>query len=83
MYGAMLVWGSVPEGYWECVIDEYRGIVGLSLDRAGWHACVTGPRLRQTSERLFSRAHEAKAWVEQQLAALAPDAQTTRWTCTP
>ena len=65
----MILWDAVPEGYFECYIDPYYGVVGLSRTQQGWPARIEGPGFCQTASTLYHTARDAKQWVEEQFRA--------------
>ena len=60
----MILWEARPEGEFECYVDRYYGVVGLSRPWSGWRARVVGPDTAEVAPRLYATAREAQQWVE-------------------
>ena len=65
----MIMWEAAPDGYLECVGNDWYGVVGLTPARTGWMARLEGPGGRHIASVLFGTAREAKRWVEHRIDA--------------
>lgn len=64
----MIIWEQAPNGYIDCIVNDFYGVVGLVHPRTGWSARLDSPCGRTTAPMLFHTAAEAKLWVEGQIA---------------